>query len=223
MAMISFRGVSMTFRTRGLTRPIVRGLTLDLPRRNVAILGPNGAGKSTLLRLIAGSLLPTSGVIRRHCRVSWPLGFGGAFAGSLTGLENVRFVARIYGEDVRRLTAYVEEFSELGPSLRMPFSTYSSGMRARLAFGLSMAIRFDCYLVDEITAVGDASFRQKCRVVFKERLTESRMIMVSHSMATLRDYCDMALVMRDGLVHVFEGIDEAIQYHMHLMGETAEA
>src|SRR5690606_21100756 len=132
---------------------------------NIAVIGRNGAGKSTLLRLVAGTLRPDRGEIRRHGRVSWPMGFSGAFHPALTGRQNARFVARIYGVDTDRLVADVADFAELGEFLDMPFQTYSAGMRARLAFGVSLAVSFDCYLVDEITAVGDAAFQDKCRAV----------------------------------------------------------
>jgi len=210
---IRFRNVVKTFRTHGVRKVILRKLDLTLPRRNIAVLGGNGAGKSTLLRLIAGADRPDSGAILREGRVSWPLGFAGSFNGSLTGLENARFVARIYGEDTERVIGFVEEFAELGESFRMPFTTYSSGMRARLAFGVSMAFRFDWYLVDEITEVGDTSFREKCRTVFKERMGHARMIMVSHGLGSLRSYCDMGIVLDRGEVLVFDDLEDAIAYH----------
>ncbi|MDF7808288.1 ABC transporter ATP-binding protein [Pontiellaceae bacterium B12219] len=163
--------------------------------RNIAIMGPNGAGKSTLLRLIAGTEQADSGRITRNVRVSWPLGFAGGFNGSMTGLENVRFVSRIYGQDTEWVIDYVEEFSELGKSMRLPIKTYSSGMKARLAFGLSMAIDFDCYLIDEITAVGDANFRRKSKEALEQKLDHSRIIMVSHSLGTIKSYCDCGLLL----------------------------
>ena len=145
----------------------------------VGLLGRNGAGKTTLLGMVAGTVRPETGEIRRHGAVSWPLGFGGTFHGDLTGAQNVRFVARIYGMDTDALVAYVAEFSELGEFMNMPVRTYSSGMRARLAFGMSMGVAFDWYLVDEITAVGDANFRKKSLKVFRNRLGDAGMLMVS--------------------------------------------
>lgn len=218
--MISFDRVAKAYRVRGVEKVVLRGLTLALPRRNIAVLGANGAGKSTLLRLIAGTELPDAGIIRRQGRVSWPLGFAGSFNGSLSGIENVRFVARIYGEDTERIIDFVSEFSDLGRSLEMPFSTYSSGMRARLAFGVSMAVNFDWYLVDEITEVGDARFKQKCRLAFRERLASSRIIMVSHAMQTLRNFCDMGIVLDRGGAIVFDDLEDAIGYHERLMSDT---
>jgi capsular polysaccharide transport system ATP-binding protein len=211
--MLSFEAVSKSYRLVGERKVILRQLTLDLPARNIAVLGCNGAGKSTLLALIAGTELPDSGVIRRRGRVSWPLGFSASFNGSLTGAENVRFVARIYGQDTERVIEFVKDFSELGGSLHMPVATYSSGMRARLAFGVSMAVNFNCYLIDEITEVGDASFKAKCRSVFKERLKDARIIMVSHSVQTLRSYCDMGLVLHGGEAIAFERLADAIAYY----------
>ncbi len=150
--MIEFQDVRKTYRMKGVTKTILNGLTLKLPEgRNIGVLGHNGAGKSTFMRLIAGAELPDSGRIKRNVKVSWPLGFGGGFAGQMTGIENVRFVARMYGEDTERMVEFVEEFSELGKSMTLPIRTYSSGMKARLAFGVSMAVNFQCYLIDEIT------------------------------------------------------------------------
>lgn len=210
---IKFHHVVKTYRARGSVKVILKGLDLTLPRRNIAVLGGNGAGKSTLLRLIAGAERPDRGRIERIGRVSWPLGFVGSFNGSLSGIENARFIARIYGRDTEKVVRFVEEFSELGESFRLPFATYSSGMRARLAFGVSMAFRFDWYLVDEITEVGDASFREKCRATFKERLVEARIIMVSHGLGSLRAYCDMGIVLEGGRAIVFDDLEDAISYH----------
>jgi capsular polysaccharide transport system ATP-binding protein len=215
--MIRFENVVKTYRLNRSRKTVFRNLTGGLPKANIAILGANGAGKSTLLRLIAGTDLPDSGRIRREGRISWPLGFAGSFNGSLSGAENVRFVARIYGKDTERVLDFVEEFAELGQFFREPFSTYSAGMRARLAFGVSMAIAFDCYLVDEITAVGDARFSQKCHRMFKEKLRTSSILMVSHSIGTLRDYCDMGAVVRDGGLYVYDDIKDAIAEHERVM------
>lgn len=219
--MIAFENVTKSYRLQDTRKYVLRGFTAEFPKRNIGILGPNGAGKSTLLRLIAGAAIPDSGTIRRQGRISWPLGFGGAFNGSLSGAENVRFIARIYGEDTERISAFVEEFSELGSFYRMPVSTYSSGMRARFAFGVSMAIAFDWYLVDEITAVGDERFRKKCLDMFRHRLAHSSIIMVSHSMRTIRDYCDMGGVIGGGRLVLFDSIEEAIAAHNRTMAAMA--
>jgi capsular polysaccharide transport system ATP-binding protein len=211
--MIRLENVVKSYRLREGRKVVLRNLTATLPKSNVGILGANGAGKSTLLRLIAGTELPDSGSILRQGRISWPLGFSGSFNGSLSGVENVRFVARIYGEDTERVLEFVEAFSELGQFFRMPVSSYSSGMRARLAFGVSMAVAFDYYLVDEITAVGDDKFRQKCLTTFKEKLGNSSIIMISHSKATLKQYCEMGAVLHQGELTICDDLHEAIALH----------
>jgi capsular polysaccharide transport system ATP-binding protein len=176
---------------------------------NVGILGRNGAGKSTLLRIIAGTEQPDSGGILRRGVVSWPIGFTGGFNGSLSGEENCRFVARIYGADIDEVVGFTADFAELGEYFYMPVKTYSSGMRARLAFGLSMAIEFDAYLVDEVTAVGDSSFQEKCRKAFAERSGRSSVIIVSHQMSTVKDYCQKCLVLMGGRLEAFDNVDAA--------------
>jgi capsular polysaccharide transport system ATP-binding protein len=184
--------------------------------RSYGLLGVNGAGKSTTLRLISGVELPNSGRIRRTVRVSWPLGFASGFHPLMSGRENVKFVARAYGEDIRRVLLFVEDFSELGDYIDVPVRTYSSGMMARLAFGLSMAIEFECYLIDEITAVGDARFQARCAEVFDKRRANSDLIMVSHSMQTIRDYCDKGAVLVDGQLIMFDSVDKAIELYNRL-------
>ena len=185
---------------RGNRKDVLRDASIIFrPGVNMGILGLNGQGKSTLIRIISGSELPDSGTIKRKGRVSWPIGFTGGFNGSLTGRENLRFTCRIYGADIREVTNFVETFTELGPYMDMPVKTYSSGMRSKLAFGLSMAIGFDFYLIDEAWSVGDASFQAKAEKVFKERKARSTLIVVSHSVATIRKNCDSAAVLHDGM------------------------
>lgn len=190
--------------------------TVFMSGHSYGLLGVNGAGKSTTLRLISGTELPNRGRIRRSVRVSWPLGFTGGFHPLVSGRENLHFVARVYGEDVRRVVDFVDEFSELGEYIDEPVQTYSSGMMARLAFGLSMAIAFDCYLIDEITAVGDARFQARCHEAFTQRRRNADLIVVSHSMATIQQYCDRAAVLVDGQMLMLQSVDEAADVYNRL-------
>jgi capsular polysaccharide transport system ATP-binding protein len=212
--MIEFRDVSKHYPTQHGRKVVLDHLSMVLPAgAKVGVLGRNGAGKSTLLGMVAGTSRPSSGEIRRHASISWPLGFGGSFHPELTGAQNARFVARIYGIDTDTLIAYVDDFAELGEFMDMPVRSYSSGMRARLAFGMSMGIAFDWYLVDEITAVGDASFRRKSLAVFKDRLKDAGLLMTSHSPGTLRSYCTSGLVLERGSARYFDDVEEAIDTH----------
>ncbi len=214
--MIDLLDVSKTYKFRTGRRVILNGATMTLPWRNIAILGRNGAGKSTLLRLMSGIEKPDSGVIRRHKKLSWPLGFRGSFHQELSGIENVRFVARIYGQNTEKMIESVEAFAELGPFFYEPLKTYSSGMAARLAFGMSMAIDFEVFLVDEVMSVGDARFQEKSKAAFKERMPRSRILMVSHSMPALREYCDTGLVVTDGRLEYYEDLERAIDRYRQL-------
>ena len=212
--MIQFQNVTKSYAMRGgARRRVLSDLTLTLPHRNIGVLGRNGAGKSTLLQLIAGIVDPDRGKVRRDVRVSWPIGFRGSFHGMLTGIENIRFVARVYGVDENAVIEKVAAFADLGPFIHEPIRTYSSGMGARLAFGLSLALRFDTYLVDELLSVGDASFQKKSREAFNELMSGSRMIMVSHSMNALKEYCDCGLVVSDGTAVFYEDLDEAVEVY----------
>ena len=215
--MLAFDHVSKIYNLKGVEKIILDDLSFAFPEnRNVAIMGKNGAGKSTMMRLLAGSEPPTTGHVYRSLNVSWPLGFAGGFNGSMTGIENIRFVSRIYGQDTERVIDYVKDFAELGPSLRLPIKTYSSGMKARLAFGLSMAINFQVYLIDEITAVGDQTFRKKSNAVFHEKLQSSQIIMVSHSAATIKEYCDCGLLLNDGGVTFYDDVGDLLKAYQAL-------
>jgi capsular polysaccharide transport system ATP-binding protein len=221
---IRFENVTKSFRLRSGRKYLMRDVTLTLPRgRSVGLLGRNGAGKSTLLRMIGGSALPDSGRIVRTVNVSWPLGFSGGFHGALTGAQNVRFIARIYGVDTDDLIEKVADFAEIGPFMHMPVSTYSSGMRARLAFGASMAIDFDVYLVDEITGVGDAAFKAKTSAAFRAKADRADVIMVSHAPATIREYCQSGIVLEDGAVAYYEDVADALAHHHSNMQKPVPA
>ncbi|MEA1071991.1 ABC transporter ATP-binding protein [Sphingomonas sp. LY29] len=193
---------------------VLKGLNLSVsPGEKVGLLGRNGAGKTTLIKLIGGVELPTSGKITRRMSVSWPLGFGGGFQGSLTGYDNARFISRIYGHDYSTIKDYVEDFSELGKQLQMPVKTYSSGMRARLAFALSLVIEFDCYLIDEVILVGDQSFHRKCHYELFEKRADRTLILASHSAELIREFCDRAMVLHDGKGTTYGDVNEALEIY----------
>lgn len=212
--MISFKNVSKYYPTKEGRRQILKDISYDFEHgQDIGILGKNGAGKSTLFRLISGSENPEAGQIIRRARVSWPLGFSGGFHGSLTGRENTRFVSRIYGKDMRQIFDYVADFAELGNYIDMPIKSYSSGMKARLAFGLSMAIDFDFYLIDEVIAVGDTAFKKKCKKALAEKRKNSTVILISHSNSLLKQFCTRGAVLNDGVLEIFSNIEDAIDKH----------
>lgn len=215
--MIRIENLTKSYRTPAGRHYVFKDLSVELPSdKSVALIGRNGAGKSTLLRVIGGIDRPDSGKISTDKTISWPVGLSGGFQGSLTGRENVKFVARLYAtqSELRDKVAFVEEFAELGKYFDMPIKTYSSGMKSRLGFGLSMAFKFDYYLVDEVTAVGDARFKQKCADLFKARHKEASFLMVSHSLGSLKEFCDVALFIgRDNKVQYFDSVDEAIEVY----------
>lgn len=216
--MIRIENLTKSYRTPKGRHYVFKDLNIELPSgKSVALIGRNGAGKSTLLRMIGGIDRPDSGKIVTDSSISWPVGLSGGFQGSLTGRENVKFVARLYAkkEELKEKVAFVEEFAELGKYFDMPIKTYSSGMRSRLGFGLSMAFKFDYYLVDEVTAVGDARFKQKCADIFNERHKEASFVMVSHSLNSLKEYCDIGLTLhRDGRINIFDDVAEAIKDYL---------
>ncbi|MCM2292024.1 ABC transporter ATP-binding protein [Allorhizobium sp. BGMRC 0089] len=215
--MIRFTNVSKHFKTQDHKKIILNNVSIEfLAGYSYGLLGVNGAGKSTTMRMISGSMLPNSGRIRKNCRVSWPLGFASGFHYNMSGRDNLHFVARAYGENVRRVSEFVEDFAELGDYIYAPVRTYSSGMMARLAFGLSMAIEFDCYLVDEITAVGDARFQKRCQIAFENRRQNADIIMISHGMETIENYCQKGMVLVDGRLIVFDKVGDAIAAYYRL-------
>jgi capsular polysaccharide transport system ATP-binding protein len=212
--MIALKNVTKVYETRQGRRTVLDAIDLQvLPGEKVGILGRNGAGKSTLIRLISGVELPTSGQIARQMSISWPLAFGGAFQSSLTGMDNLRFICRVYGTEIDKAIPFVKDFSELGTYLNEPVKTYSSGMRARLAFAVSLAIEFDCFLIDEIVAVGDSRFHEKCRIELFEKRCERAMILVSHSPIYIRDHCDRAAVLVAGKLQEFSDVDAAFSFY----------
>ncbi len=212
--MISVEQVSKQYHTRNGLRTVLDNISFELQKgEKVGILGRNGAGKSTLIRLMSGVEPPTSGEIRRSMSISWPLAFSGAFQGSLTGMDNLRFICRIYNVDIDYVKAFTEDFSELGQYLYEPVKRYSSGMKARLAFALSLAVEFDCYLIDEVIAVGDARFADKCRYELFEKRKDRSIILVSHSPSAMKQYCDNAMVLEAGLLYRFDNMDEAYKYY----------
>lgn len=212
--MIVLEELTKVYYRKGIRTVVADQISAVFPTgHSVALLGRNGAGKSSLLRMIAGTMLPTSGRIRSDGTVSWPVGFAGSFHAELTGAQNVRFVARIYGVDTDALVDYVEDFSELGVDYYKPFGTYSSGMRSRLAMGTSMGIDFDTYLVDEITSVGDASFRAKSELVFIDRMKNASSVVVSHSMPFIRKTCTMGAVLHNTKLHFFDSVEKTITFY----------
>jgi capsular polysaccharide transport system ATP-binding protein len=209
------RNITKSYLTPKGRRHVFRDLSLKIPAgKNIGLIGRNGAGKSTLMRLLGGADVPDSGTIVTDKSISWPVGLSGGFQGSMTGRENIKFVSRVYGavgDAMRQKVSYVEDFAEIGDWIDEPVKTYSSGMRSRLAFGLSMAFEFDYYLIDEVMSVGDAHFRRKCTDVFEERLQKSKVVLVSHNMPEIKKLCDVVLLVRDGGVQIYDDVDEGIK------------
>ena len=199
----------------GLGPWVLKGVNLTIPRNvNVGLVGGNGAGKSTLLRIIGGVDQPNKGSVQRTCRVSWPMGYGGGLQGSLSGRQNAKFVCRIHGHtlhaDLQDRLQYIKDFAQLGESFDEPVKTYSSGMKSRLQFALSLAIEFDVYISDEVTAAGDASFTNKAAAAFKGLADKAGLIMVSHGEGTLKQFCQSGIWLNEGKAHWFENIDDAL-------------
>ena len=209
--MIICEDICKGYRTGHGRREVLKGINLTINKGDrVALLGRNGAGKSTLIKQIGGVELPDSGRVIRHMTNSWPIGFNGGFQGSLTGYDNARFIARIYGRSYAEMKDFVEDFTELGGSLKMPVKTYSSGMRARLAFALSLAIEFDCYLIDEVILVGDLNFQRKCHHELFEKRADRAMIIASHDMHTINQTCNRAILLNNGVARLFDRVEEAV-------------
>ncbi|HBS26441.1 MAG TPA: ABC transporter ATP-binding protein [Gammaproteobacteria bacterium] len=221
--MIEIRNLTKSYRTKAGKKYVFKNLNAKIPTlKNVALLGRNGAGKSTLMRILGGIDHPDSGEVVSDQSISWPLALSSGFQGSLTGRENVKFVCRIYGteSELKEKAAWIKEFSGIGDYFEEQVKKYSSGMKSRLAFALSMAFKFDVYLVDEITAVGDMAFRKQSEQAFKDMRDRASIIMVAHNLETLRKQCDMGIVLEDGSATVFDDINEAIAVYK---GEQLEA
>lgn len=217
--MIELRGLCKAYVTRRRQTVVADDITFTFPAgKAIGLMGRNGAGKSTLLGMIAGTIRPDAGEIVRHGRVSYPVGFAGSFHPDMTGAQNARFVARIYGVDTEELIEFVRRFAVLGQHFHMPFRTYSSGMRSRLAFGVSMAIPFDTYLVDEVTSVGDAAFRKRSEQVFAMRMKSAGAIFVGHSLGAMRTYCTAGAILEGGRLVYYEDIGDAIDEYQRLNG-----
>jgi capsular polysaccharide transport system ATP-binding protein len=215
--MIVCKNLSKSYTHGGHRKQVLENVNLVVERGDrIALLGRNGAGKSTLIKLIGGVEMPTSGKITQSMSVSWPLGFSGGFQGSLTGYDNARFIARIYARDYAQIRAFVEEFTELGQQLKMPVKTYSSGMRARLAFALSLAIEFDCYLIDEIILVGDQNFHRKCAYELFEKRSDRTMILASHSTELVNQFCNRAVLIHQRQVIEYENVGRAVDAYVQL-------
>jgi capsular polysaccharide transport system ATP-binding protein len=212
--MIEIDDVVKDYPVHGGQRRVLNGVSARiLPGEKLAILGRNGAGKSTLVKLIGGVEQPTSGRVNRTMSLSWPIGFQGAFHHHLTGFDNVRFIARLYDQPLDHVFAFTEDFAELGVYMHMPVETYSTGMRARLAFGLSLAIDFDCYLIDEVILAGDQRFHRKCQDELFSRRSNRALILASHAMDIVREFCTHALVLKEGRGKLFHDIDLAVQVY----------
>jgi capsular polysaccharide transport system ATP-binding protein len=221
--MLSLEHVSKVYETRRGPHKVFDDISFTLERgRNLGILGRNGAGKSTMIRLISGAERPTTGRIRRGMRVSWPLAFAGAFAGNLTGLDNLKFVCRVYGVDYKPLVPFIEEFTELGTFLREPVLHYSHGMMTRLAFALSMAIEFDCFLIDEAMIVGDARFHERCHYELFQKRKDRAFILVSHDVNTIKAYCENAVVLHEGRLFAFPNVDAAYTFYLEALAKKAQ-
>lgn len=212
--MIELRNISKAYRTQTGWHQVFDNVSVTFPtNQNIGILGLNGAGKSTLLRLISGVENPDSGEIYRDVRVSYPIGFSGGFQAWLSGRENARFVGRIHGVPLKELEEFVQDFTELGHYYDMPIKTYSSGMKSRLAFAVSMAIDFDCYLADEISASGDRRFKSKYHQTFVEKHKKASIIMVSHQSSQIQQFCDISAVVHEGEICLFDTVEQGMKFY----------
>lgn len=217
--MIGLTNVDKFYQTRRGPRQILNSVNLSIaPGERLGILGRNGAGKSTLIRIISGAEQPSSGVVTRQMSASWPLAYTGAFQSALTGIDNIRFICRIYGVEVEERISFIQQFSDLGDYLYEPINTYSAGMRARLAFAVSMSIEFDCFLIDEVISVGDSRFHEKCRVELFEKRADRALVIVSHDANYIMEHCTRAAVLVQGRLHNFDNTAEAFEFYTQSLG-----
>ncbi len=220
--MIKLVNINKRYRTAAGTKVVLDNVNVTFPKgKSVGILGLNGAGKSTLIRLIGDAEPADSGQIIRKGKVSWPLGYTGGFQTSLTARENARFVARIYGESTHYIEQFTSEFAELGGYFDVPLRSYSAGMRSRFAFSVSLACNFDYYLVDEALETGDARYKEKFRLAFEERRANASVILVSHNEQTIRRNCDMAAILHEGKLELYENLKDALQFYSYLQTRAA--
>jgi len=219
---IEFKDVSKTYHIRKFEKHVFHNLNFRIEKgESIGICGANGAGKSTLMRLISGVEAPTTGTVTRTMSTSWPIGYGSCFQPSLTGADNARFIARVYGQPEEELLEFVQDFAQLGPYFWQPVMTYSAGMGARLAFGVSLAIHFECYLVDEVTGAGDERFRIRCEEALLHRRDTASLVMISHDPGALRQYCQKGAVVYGGALVFFDTIEEASEVHHRLQLRAA--
>ncbi len=222
--MIALENVSKSYGVGDNAHLVLNDISFKFPyRKSVGVLGANGAGKSTLIRIIGGADKPDNGRVVRTSRLSWPMGYSGGFQGTLTGRENARFVARIYGASYVEVERKTNEFAELGQYFDRPLSSYSAGMRSRFAMSLSYALDFDYYLVDEALETGDARLKEKFRQIFKQRRQTCSVILVSHNEQTIRKNCDVATVLHEGRLHYFDNLDDAFMLYRKLLFKKSVA
>lgn len=212
--MIELQNISKSFPTKTGLNPVLQNVNLTLEQgEKVAVLGSNGSGKSTLVKIISGTSLPDAGQIMSNMSISWPLGLSGGYQGSLTGIDNLKFLCRIYNVAYEPTIEFVRSFTDLGHFLNEPIKTYSSGMKAKFGFAASMAIDFDCYLIDEVLAVGDSQFQKKCRDQLFGQKADRSLMLVSHQEKIIREYCQKAYVLHNKTLRPFESIDDAFRYY----------
>ncbi len=221
--MIRFDNITKIFRTPAGNKVIADNINMTFPTgKAVGLLGRNGAGKTTLMKMIGGTIKPDTGRIERTGTISWPVGFAGSFNRDMTGSQNTKFIARVYGVDTEELADYVQDFAELGHHFYNPVRSYSAGMKSRLAFGVSIGIPFDTYLVDEVTSVGDAAFKRKSRMAFTDRMKTAGAVVVTHSTAQIRKLCDAGAILENGQLTYYDDVEDAIEQHHINMGSDED-